>query len=306
MPRAALAALLALPGAAAAHGFGRLYNLPVPFWLYAWAAAAVLVLSFLLAVWFLTGRSATTPAPHEVQASELEGRAHGLPRSLGLALFALTLATGFFGSRDPYRNFSMTFFWVVFVLGYSYATALLGNSWPALNPWRTMSDALTRLWRGFGRGRVAYPAALGDLPALALFLGFIWFELFGLGRPVPLARLLTAYTLLNLVGVWLIGSRAWFAHGEFFSVFFRLLGQMGARQPGRWQWPFARLAVARPGHWSTVVFLLAMLSTTAFDGLKATQWWVHLFWFDTTGWLTPLFGARPLMLYAELRPLYIR
>jgi hypothetical protein len=51
-----------LSGAAHAHGFGRLYNLPVPFWLYAWSAAAVLVVSFVLIGLFTAAPPAGAPA----------------------------------------------------------------------------------------------------------------------------------------------------------------------------------------------------------------------------------------------------
>ena len=37
------------PNLAWAHGFGRLYNLPVPLWLYLYGAAAALALSFVVA-----------------------------------------------------------------------------------------------------------------------------------------------------------------------------------------------------------------------------------------------------------------
>ncbi len=39
--------LLALPGEALAHGFGVRYDIPVPFWLYAYGAAAAVVLTFV-------------------------------------------------------------------------------------------------------------------------------------------------------------------------------------------------------------------------------------------------------------------
>lgn len=308
-------ALLAFAGSAAAHGFGRLYNLPVPFWLYGWAASAVLVVSFVLVAWFasnpVSAASTSRPLP-----ARWVGWMQWLRRplqGLSLALLLLCLATAWFGSRDPYRNFSMTFFWVVFLLGFTYVTALLGNGWAVLNPWRVLVGLLSRGWRGFAHGRLHYREHWGDWPAVVLYLGFIWFELFGLGRPGQLAQMLTLYTALNLFGVWLIGSRAWFAHGELFSVFLRLTGLMGmvhraevdGVQRVLWRRPFSGLLHARPLHLSTVVFALAMLSTTAFDGLRATQWWVFLFWFDTSGWLTPLLGERPILLYAELRPWYI-
>jgi hypothetical protein len=311
---AAAISVLGLPTVAAAHGFGRLYNLPVPFWLYGWAAASVLVVSFLLAAYFIQGPAAQPPVPTALgtTAQHWLRRLRSPLQGLALLLWALCLATAWWGSRDPYRNFSMTFFWVVFLLGYTYLTALLGNSWAVLNPWRTTTELIARVWPGLSAGRFRYPPQWGDWPALVLYLGFIWFELFGLGKPGSLARALTFYSALNLVGVWLIGSRAWFTHGEFFSVFLRLTGLMGVLHRGTaegatWQWrrPFSGLVQERPWHVSSVVFVLAMLSTTAFDGLRATQWWVRLFWFDTTGWLTPLLEAKPFLLYAQLRPWYI-
>jgi hypothetical protein len=48
-----------------------------------------------------------------------------------------------------------------------------------------------------------------------------------------------------------------------------------------------------------------MLSTTAFDGLRQTQWWVRLFWADPTGLVTALAGNRPIMVFPMLRPWYI-
>lgn len=300
---------LCLPESAAAHGFGRLYNLPVPFWLYAWGAGAALLLSFLLIAWF-----ATRPpeAAHEVPAGRGWRVPPGLLRALKLfSVFILLLcvATGFFGSRDPYRNFSMTFFWVWFVLGFAYLTALAGNFYGPLNPWRALADGIGRVWRGYTRGRWAYPEALGDWPALALYLGFIWFELFGHGLPSSLARMFSAYTLINLVGVWCVGAAAWFRHGELFSVALRLLSQLALlrHQDGRLHWraPLAGLTQARPAHLSAVVFVLALLSTTAFDGLRATQTWVGLFWRDPYGIVTALAGSRPLYAYPMLRPWYI-
>lgn len=310
------AILAAAPQTAAAHGFGALYNLPVPFWLYAWGAAAALLVSFLLAAFFATSATGVG-APREISLQDrawIRALRRSLPllRAVSVALLALCIATGWLGNRDPYRNFNMTFFWVIFVLGLTYLTALIGNVFALCNPWRILAEWLLR-------GRLAtpplrYPAALGEWPALALYLGFISFELFGHSRPASLATALALYTGLNLTGAWLIGTRDWFTHCEPFSVFLRLTGLMAPvgidpDAPERHQQlvlrrPFAGLLQAQPPSLGGVVFALAMLSTTAFDGLKATQWWVNLFWKDPTGWVTTLAGARPIMRYAELRPWY--
>lgn len=313
------AALAAVPACAQAHGFAALYNLPVPLTLYNWAASAALIVSFVVAAIALTGTTRGHPrsAPDMSAALAVRGLRHTMPvfRVVAVGLLLLCIATGFLGSRDPLRNFSMTFFWVIFVLLYTYLTALLGNSYAALNPWDTLARGLGRLWHGFAKGRVRYPAGLGDWPALALYLGFIGFELFGSGRPRALAEFLAVYTLLNLGGVWLVGRHAWFRHCEFFSVFLRLVAllapldyQRGDRnQPGtlHLRWPGAGLIVHRPTHLSTVTFVLAMLSTTTFDGLKATQWWVSLFWGDPTGWMTAWLGVSPVNALAIMRPWYI-
>jgi len=309
----ALGALLLSPPALA-HGFGRLYNLPVPFWLYAWGASAVLLMSFVVVGWF-----AATPAPGARPASRdiaragwvvALRRARVVPvlRALAVLALLLSIATGFFGVRDPYRNFSMTAFWVVFVLGFAYATALIGDLYAAINPWRTLAAWLDRAWRGFSRGRLEYPQGLGDWPALALYAGFIWFELFNLGRPSTLAAMLAAYSAITLAGVWLFGAPAWFRHGEFFSVFLRLVALMAPidYRPGqalRWRLPFAGLLQERPAQASTVVFALFMLSSTAFDGLKVTQGWVFFFWHNE--WLAGWLGKSPIQAYAVLRPWYV-
>ena len=314
-------AVLLAPLPAGAHGFGRLYNLPVPFWLYAWAASAALLLSFLLAAYFASAPAAVREGGSRDLGRQAFGRwlrrARPALAALSLGLLLLCIASGLFGNRDPYRNFSMTFFWVVFVLAITYLTALLGDFYAALNPWRVLTGLLARVWRGYARGRLRYREAWGDWPALALYLGFIAYELFGHSKPPSLALALLAYSALNLLGVWLVGAGAWFRHCELFSVFLRLVAlmapldyqpaeQTGGRGRLRLRWPFSGLLHERPQNLGTVCFALAMLSTTAFDGLRATQWWVWLFWRDTSGWITALAGSPPISAIALLRPWYIR
>lgn len=316
---AGLIVSLAAPVTAQAHSFGKLYNLPVPFWMYVYGAAAALLLSFLVVGFFVSshaeGRQAQT---HELpRILALLRRLRLLPALKFLSVFSLLLCvlTGFFGNADPYRNFSMTFFWVIFVLGFSYLCAFTGDLYAVINPWQVITDSLGRISRRYTQGRWKYPAALAYWPALALYMGFIWIELFMFNRPVTVAKMLSAYTALNLAGVWAFGSTAWFRYCEFFSVFLRLIARMapldfrpaseGQRATLKLRAPFIGLVQTRSESFSLLLFVLFMLSSTAFDGLHATVIWFKMFWADTYNVLTPLLGNKPIYFYAKLLPWYM-
>lgn len=312
---------LVLPTTAWAHSFGRMYNLPVPFWMYIYGGVAALLLSFLIVGFVATAPDAgKTPRGGDLRCALWvqvlqRFRIFSILRGLSLLTLLLCIFTGFFGSRDPYRNFNMTFFWVMFVLGFAYVCALLGNLYATLNPWQILSDQVNRVWRGFSTGRWQYPAKLGYWPALLLYMTFIWVELFGHSRPFSLSVTLSSYTAINLAGVWAWGVTAWFRHGEFFAVFLRLLALMAPvdYQPAaanqssrlRWRLPFSGLLQTPATHLSLTLFVLFMLSSTAYDGLRATVPWFRLFWADPTGQITAWFGKPPIMLYPTLRPYYL-
>lgn len=316
---------LATPATASAHGFGRLYNLPVPFWLYAWAAAATLLLSFVVTALLVTAAVASQAKVKKETVLTLGNAGWVSPlrrlrpalQALSVFLLGLTIATGLWGNIDPSHNFSMTFFWVVFLLGFTYLTALIGNTWALFNPWRVLADATGYVVPSLTRGRLRYPDRLDDWPALVLYLGLIWIELFTRATPPSLAHALLIYSAINFVGVWWVGAAAWFEHCEFFSVFLRLValhapiqyqrrvGLDGAATHFDTRPLLSGLWRSRPAQLSTVVFALAMLATTAFDGLRATQWWVRLFWADTSGIVKALAGVHPMNDYARLRTWYV-
>jgi len=314
---------LVASNAALAHSFGQVYNLPVPVWLYLYGAAGALVLSFVVIGYFISGGGRVGEPPTRDIGDTAPVR---LARRLRLmtvlkagSLLALLacVITGFMGTPNPYGNFSMTFFWIVFVLGFTYLTALIGDLYASINPWRTLAEGVDRLWRGFTCGRVRYPARLGYWPALTLYMGFIWLELLGETGPFSLAVLLSAYTALNLGGVWLVGVAAWFRYCEFFAVFFRLIAAMAPVEyrPGRetedgrsrlrLRPPFTGLLQQRAESVSLLVFVLFMLSSTAFDGLHETAPWRRLFWVDLyRGLLQDWVGRNPLVAYPSMSRIY--
>jgi len=183
----------------------------------------------------------------------------------------------------------MTFFWIVFGLGLTYATVLVGDIYALINPWLKLCDWIESFDAAAFRGQIRYPEALAYYPALALYMAFIWIELFGQIQPWTLSAILLIYTGLNLTAAWVFGKEAWFRYGELFSVFFRLIGKMAPLEyirtrdsdPSyliRARSPFIGLLEVHADHVSLLVFVIFMLSSTAFDGVHFTQPWVSLFW----------------------------
>lgn len=303
----ALATLSLCAAPAQAHSFGKLYTLPVPFWLYGWASAAALLLSFLVLVWFFSQPNQRQTIPVQAGYGDLPRSLRPLLQSLSVLALLTCIVAGVFGAQDAYRNISMTLFWIVFVLGMAYATALVGDIYALANPWQALTSNMAK-------GRYAYPQKFGHWPALLLYMGFIWSELFAGYTPQSLAGVLLGYTLLNMLAVYLVGARVWFHYGEFFSVIFRLIGKMSPlayrdaimNKPAGWRWraPFAGLLETRPESLSEVIFILFMLSSTAFDGLHETQTWALLFWQDAFALLTPWLGNNIVTAYATLKSLY--
>ncbi len=228
--------MLAVPDHAFAHGFGRRYDIPVPFWLYAYGAAAAVVLTFVLLV-------DTRPVPHRYPRFDLlrvgwfRAVFASRPLLLGLrllsvALFSLVALSGLLGDQSPENNLAPTFVWIIWWVGLSLLTALAGNLWELVNPWKILFEwaggLADRL--GFGKGLgpyLSYPTGWGVWPALALYSGFAWVELVFLGssNPSNIAVLALIYSAITWAGMTLFGKDAWLRGGEAFSVFFGILAR---------------------------------------------------------------------------------
>ena len=310
-----LAALMLLLSsrAALAHSMGVVYNLPIPFWMYAFAASAALVLSFLVVGFFVTAQGAARnfrTIEVGVPNASARGTVLSILRVLSVFALFLTILTGLLGPANPFANFSMTFFWVVFVLGFTYLTALIGDVYALINPWRVICDWIERHYPGALRPRLRYPPWLGYYPALALYMAFIWLELFGQAPPRALGLILLAYTIVNVTGAALFGPEAWFRHGELFAVFLRLIGKIspidyrldrtaGLRDRIRLRQPFIGLLQEPADHFSLLLFVLFMLSSTAFDGVHETRPWVLVFWKQIYPHLAGLI-AQPYLFFVDI------
>src|SRR5262249_1627741 len=119
-----------------------------------------------------------------------------------------TIAAGFVGTSDPSRNGNQSLFWIVFLLGFTYATLLFGDLYSLVNPWHVISG-----WRG-RRNRwsppLSYPQAAGYWPAFVSYLILIWIELFLQPSPLSLSLVLVAYSVITWLGVFMFGQDVWF------------------------------------------------------------------------------------------------
>src|SRR3954470_22095999 len=101
---AAPVAGLVFPSPALAHGIVGRTDLPIPVWLFGWAAAVVLVGSFIaLGSLWPRARFQREPAGRRVVA--LPVAVDVLLGALGVALFGLTVYSGLAGVQDAFGNF---------------------------------------------------------------------------------------------------------------------------------------------------------------------------------------------------------
>jgi hypothetical protein len=280
---AALAAsVLALPDAASAHGIGGASDLPIPGWLFAWGATAVLVLSFVAlgVLW---------PKPR-LEALGRRG-AFTLPRWLdplagvaGVAITALVVISALAGTSDADANLAPTFVWVAFWVAVPLATVVLGDIYTALDPWRAIARGAGAVSRSLGRAPRTvrpYPAALGRWPAAVGFAAIGWMELVWLRRDDPraLGLVILAYGAIQLAGMTRYGVVAWRRHADPFAVYTHVLSHAApVAVEGR------RVALRAPlsglpglaAASGTAAVLCVLIGTTSFDGLSRGSLWAKI------------------------------
>jgi len=74
--------------------------------------------------------------------------------ALLLALFGLIVVGGVAGNESPFKNIAPVMVWVIFWVGFSIASALLGDVWAVVNPWKAIfiwAERLDRRLRPGGR-----------------------------------------------------------------------------------------------------------------------------------------------------------
>lgn len=268
---AGLLAAVLLPAApAVAHGIDAAPDLPVPSWLFGWAAAIVLVVSF---VWL--GTAWRTPRLRPSAAAGDRAPVHGrrvpaavqVPAGLvGTALWLATMWAGWAGTDVPEANLAPTLVFVVFWVGLAVASLLLGDVWSVLSPFRAVGRAVSAVAARLGvHGPPAldYPDRLGAWPAAAGLFAFAWLELVASSgeRPANIATATAIYSAVTFIGMATYGVETWHRRAEAFSVFYGLLARIPRRPL------LSGLGGYDAGPGITAVVLVA-IGTTTYDGLS--------------------------------------
>jgi len=276
-----MAALL-FPVGALAHGIVGRANLPIPVWLFSWAAAVVLVVSFvaLSTLW----RSPQLQEQHRSRVARLPGALQWPAGAFGVGVFALVLYSGFAGAQVANANFSVIFIYVIFWVGLPVASVLLGDVFRPLNPWRACARVLWWIGARLAPRRLAkpplrYPQWLGCWPAIAGLVGFAWLELIYVNREVPatLAALSLGYFLAMLAGMLLFGVEDWSEQGDAFGVYFNLLSRLSVLVRDEQGWLCVRRPLSGlpglPLRAGTVALICTSIGTTTFDGFSNGGIW---------------------------------
>ena len=277
--RLALTATLGLStsvGTAAAHSGGLAgatrEPIAVPTWLFLLTGGGVVGVSFLLAS-FVTDRRLVAAVHDWGRPLPDPGRVlRTLVRLASVGVLAVTIVVGFLDRADGVRNLAILVVWVAWWGGYVASTYLLGNSWPALNPFRTLAEAFPSLDR-------PYPDRLGSWPSVAGLLLLVWIEVATplADDPRLLASVLAAYTVVTVVGAVVVGADTWFERADPLARTFRYYGRLAPLgvEDGRLRLrlPGGELPDAVLDGRGDVAFVVTLLFVTTYDGFVATGPW---------------------------------
>jgi hypothetical protein len=279
----ALAALALLPSAAGAHGLVGRADLPIPTWLFGWAAAIVLAASFaaLGALW----REPRLEQPSERRVVRIPRLVDAVCGALGIAYFGVVVYAGFAGSDVPTANIAPTSIYVIFWVGVVVLSVLFGDVFRAFSPWRSLAVAVAWLARGRRLWSMReYPERLGRWPAAIGILAFAWLELAypptERTDPSHLAVVAIAYGLVQLAGMAAYGIEPWTRRGDAFGVYFNMFARLSPweRREGVL---YLRPPLSGAPRWDatiagSVALLCVAIGSTSFDGFSNGPAWADL------------------------------
>jgi hypothetical protein len=269
-----------------AHALVARKDLPIPAWLFAWAASLVLIASFfaLSAAWRKPRFEDEKWRPLDERFSRtlLSLPVRVLCGAIGVLLLGFSIYAGLQGTEAPDRNFALTFLFVTAWLGFPFFSVVFGDVFRPFNPWRAIGRTVGggfALLAGQRSAHLRYPERLGRWPAAIGLLAVVWLEVvYGTSggvavglSPHSCAVAALVYSFYTLAMMALFGVEEWCERGEIFSVYFGIFSQLGGFgvKDGRLG---RRLPLAASTHWASLpgsaAVVIASIATTSFDGAQ--------------------------------------
>lgn len=280
-------AMLAEPAVAHAGSLtGTLKPAPVPSWLIVVTGGGVVGASFLLTslvtdhtvIRGVNNRRVALPTPATVWRVGMWN-----VRAASVVVLVAVVGIGLFGPPLPVANLGVLVVWAGWWAGYTMTTYLVGNSWPALNPWRALATPISTVARRFREGNLSYPERLGGWPSIVGLLLLVLLEVVSpvAQNPRFLAALVVAYSVVTVAGAVVYGSETWFGAVDPVSRVFRSYGRLAPIQRTETgiEWRLPGAALAESGDLPTAdetAFVVALLWVTTYDGLVATPLWASV------------------------------
>ncbi|RBI59734.1 hypothetical protein DMJ13_21650 [halophilic archaeon] len=274
---------------------GTVSSTTVPTWLMLLTGGGIVGASFLFtslmtdhaAIRAINGWRLSIPTPHAIRTA-----VQWLIRGASIGILLMVILIGLTGPRTPTSNFAILVVWAGWWAGYTMTVYLIGNTWPVLNPWRTLAEINPR-----DRLR-SYPNWVGVWPSVAGLLGLVWLEVVSpvAEDPQLLSFLIIGYTLLTLAGATVYGTDTWFGRVDPVSRVFRCYSRLAPFQRTEsglaFKLPSAALAERQVAlRIDETAFIIALLWVTTYDGFVSTALWAEV--------ARPLVrnGVPPLLLY---------
>ena len=270
-----IALVMAIPSAALGHGLELARDdSPIPVTLFLGGAAVVLAVSFI-------GVSKTWTTSR-LQGGPRSGRVTGafgtkmvpVARWTGVVCLALVVITGLGAGDLGYGGLSPILVWIGFWLAVPFVSAVVGDVWTPMNPWRRMGE-----WLGLGeRERPELLERWGVYPAAVLLGAFAWFEIVypesASGRSLGLAALV--YTVAMAGVMVLAGRETGLQMAEAFTTYNRAISAVAPRgrtAGGRIiRRGWLRALPVLPRWRGLSLFVVVMIATVSFDSLESTLW----------------------------------
>ncbi len=275
------AIVAATPGIAWAHGGDHEDVLPVSSVLIAWVAVALIAVTGIALLWWWPRPRLAEGAPgRAVGAGTTRALRVGRPilRLVGLAGFLVVVAAALWGSELRVLNIAPLAAFVGFWVGLQLVSALVGDVYRVLSPYRTTLGWSQRLtgWPSTTTDR----EPPGQWSAAILLLSFSWLAsaYYDTADPRALGYWLVGYSALVIVGAGVWGRR-WLLRGTAFGGLFDMIGHLapyGIEEATVRRRPFLSGLAHLPVGRGTAALVMVAIGATVFDGVSGTDLWAGI------------------------------